>query len=107
MAEKRIGWPGAFALVTAFFAVAGAGTSSADMIEPYTVTNEPFWQIDEVRGGLLKHAIDDQGHESGAGFNFEVLGGRFPGGYDNAFLDFFLTPRPDMGFTLTNARTDQ
>jgi cob(I)alamin adenosyltransferase len=77
------------------------------MIEPDTITNEPFWQLDEVRGGLLKHAIDDQRHESGAGFNFEVLGGRFPGGYDNPFLDFFLTPRPDFGVTLTNARTDQ
>jgi hypothetical protein len=105
--KKRSGQTWASALAAVIFVAAGAGTSSADMIEPYTITNEPFWQIDEVRGGLFKHAIDNAHHEVGAGFNFEVLGGRFPGGYDNPFLNFLLTPRPDIGTTIASHGTDE
>ncbi len=39
--------------------------------------------------------------------NLEVLGGRFPGGYENSILDFFLTPRPHVGTTIGFGKTDE
>jgi lipid A 3-O-deacylase len=98
-------WLAAAAL--AVFVKAGIGVASADMIQQYTVTDRPFWAIDEVRAGLFKQAIDDAPHEGTAALNLEVLGGRFPGGYENSILNFLLTPRPYLGTTLAFGKTDE
>jgi Lipid A 3-O-deacylase (PagL) len=80
---------------------------AAYAIEPFANTNTPFWSIDEVRGGIFKQAIDDAPHEGGPAVNLEVLGGRFPGGYENIILDSFLTPRPHIGTTVAFGKTDE
>ena len=77
------------------------------VIAPFTQANHPFWTLDEVRVGALDHALEDSPAERGAALNLEVLGGRFPGGYGNSILDFFLTPRPHLGTTLGFGKTDE
>jgi Lipid A 3-O-deacylase (PagL) len=99
-------WLARFA-VLAFIAIMYFTAGSARAIEPYTLTDQPFWMIDEVRGGVFKQAIDDAPHEGTAALNLEVLGGRFAGGYDDAILNFFLTPRPHVGTTLAFGKTDE
>ncbi len=81
--------------------------SVADGLEPFDVANHPFWTVDEVRLGGYKQAIDNAPHEGGPALNLEVLGGRFPGGYENSILDFFLTPRPQLGTTIAFGKTDE
>ena len=93
------------ALAVVVSAVIGAGPAAA--IEQYTITDHPFWTIDEVRAGIFKQAIDDAPHEGGPALNLEVLGGRFPGGYENSILNFLLTPRPDLGTTIAFGKTDE
>lgn len=77
------------------------------VIAPFTQANYPFWTIDEVRVGGFDHAIDNAVHEAGGALNLEVLGGRFAGGYENAILNFLLTPRPDLGTTIGFGKTDE
>ncbi len=84
-----------------------AGAAFAQMIEPYTVTNHPFWMIDEVRVGVFKQAVDDAPNEGAIALNLEVLGGRLPGGYENGILNLFLTPRPHIGTTIAFGKTDE
>jgi cob(I)alamin adenosyltransferase len=86
---------------------AGIGITPAGAIEQFTIANHPFWTIDEVRAGLFKQAIDDAPHEGTAALNLEVLGGRFPGGYENSILNFLLTPRPHLGTTIAFGKTDE
>jgi cob(I)alamin adenosyltransferase len=81
--------------------------SRADFIEPFDAANHPFWTVDEVRIGGYKQAIDNAPHEGGPALNLEVLGGRFPGGYENSILNFFLTPRPQIGTTIAFGKTDE
>ncbi len=76
-------------------------------ITPFTQANHPFWTIDEVRVGGFDHAIDNAVHEAGGALNLEVLGGRFPGGYENGIVNFLLTPRPDLGTTIGFGKTDE
>ena len=77
-------------------------------ITPFTQANYPFWTIDEVRVRRRRsRASKIRSHEAGAALNLEVLGGRFPGGYGNGILDFFLTPRPHLGTTLGFGKTDE
>ncbi len=94
-------------IVFAAIAKTGIGVAAADVIEPYTETDRPFWVLDEVRAGLFKQAIDNAPHEGGAALNLEVLGGRFAGGYENSVLDFLLTPRPNLGTTIAFGKTDE
>jgi Lipid A 3-O-deacylase (PagL) len=84
-----------------------AGFSNAYAIESFTPADRPFWMIDEVRVGVFKQAIDDAPHEGTAALNLEVLGGRFGGGYENAILNFLLTPRPHLGTTIAFGKTDE
>lgn len=79
----------------------------ADPIQPFDAASHPFWAIDEIRIGAFKQAIDNAPHEGGPALNLEVLGGRFPGGYENSILDFFLTPRPHIGTTIAFGKTDE
>jgi lipid A 3-O-deacylase len=95
--------PLAFALVSQVSLVA----TSAYAIEQFEVADHPFWTIDEVRFGGFKQAVDDAPHEGGPALNLEVLGGRFPGGYENSILNFFLTPRPHIGTTIAFGKTDE
>lgn len=95
------------ALSVVILAQAGGTPALAQVIVPYTVTDHPFWMIDEVRGGIFKQAVDNAPHEGTAALNLEVLGGRFAGGYENSILDFFLTPRPHIGTTLAFGKTDE
>jgi lipid A 3-O-deacylase len=94
-------------LLAAAVGLVRLGSSQALAIEPYTITDRPFWMIDEVRGGIFKQAVDDAPHEGGPALNLEVLGGRFGGNYDNEILNFFLTPRPDIGTTIAFGKTDE
>lgn len=94
-------------MALAVFAMPELSVQTAVAIEPYTITSEPFWTIDEVRGGVFKQAIDDAPHEGGPALNLEVLGGRFAGGYENSILNFFLTPRPHLGTTIAFGKTDE
>jgi lipid A 3-O-deacylase len=98
-------WLAAAAL--AVFVKAGIAVTPAGAIEQFTVTDRPFWAIDEMRVGLFKQAIDNAPHEGTAALNLEVLGGRFPGGYENSILNFLLTPRPDLGTTIAFGKTDE
>jgi lipid A 3-O-deacylase len=77
------------------------------LIAPFTQANHPFWTIDEVRVGVLDHALEDSPSERGVAMNLEVLGGRFAGNYGNSILDFFLTPRPHLGTTIGFGKTDE
>ncbi len=86
---------------------AAPSASRADYIEPFATGNNPFWTVDEVRFGGYKQAIDDAPHEGGPALNLEMLGGQFPGGYENGILDFFLTPRPQIGTTIAFGHTDE
>ena len=52
--------------------------------------------ISEARIGALYHNFEDYG-ETGLDINAEVLFQPLPGNYDNAFLNFILTPRPHVG----------
>jgi cob(I)alamin adenosyltransferase len=89
-------------------AVAGfASESSAQTIRPYDPTTTPWYMVDEVRVGAYKQAIDNAPHEGGAALNVEALFGRIPGGYENKVLDFFLTPRPQIGTTIAFGKTDE
>lgn len=117
--NSRLGWKrGAGAaiavLLASGFAASNAGATEPYSesplpfrIEPYTQTSRPFWEIDEIRAGVFKQAIDDAPHEGTAALNLEILGGRFPGGYDNSILEFLLTPRPHIGTTLAFGKTDE
>jgi cob(I)alamin adenosyltransferase len=100
--RTRIGVAARAALLTA-----SLWATSANAIEPYTVADHPFWTIDEVRAGVFKQAVDDAPHEGSAALNLEVLGGRFPGGYENSILNFFMTPRPHVGTTIAFGKTDE
>jgi cob(I)alamin adenosyltransferase len=93
--------------VIAVFVTTGFWGAPAGAIEQFTVADHPFWTIDEVRAGVFKQAIDDAPHEGTAALNLEVLGGRFPGGYENSILNFLLTPRPDLGTTIAFGKTDE
>jgi hypothetical protein len=84
-----------------------AATFAGDLIQPFTMTNHPFWMIDEIRLGGFKQAVDDAPHEGGPGLNVEALGGRLPGGYQSGILNFFLTPRTHIGTTIAFGKTDQ
>ncbi|MGO8954234.1 MAG: acyloxyacyl hydrolase [Rhodomicrobium sp.] len=95
------------AIAFAAFAMTAPGVTPAVALEPYTLTSQPFWTIDEIRAGAFKQAIDDAAHEGTAALNLEVLGGRFGGGYEDSILDFFLTPRPHLGTTLAFGKTDE
>ena len=96
------------ALSAAIVCMAGATLSSrAGIIESFETTPQPFWSINEVRAGAFKQAIDDAHGEGTGAMNLEVLGGRFPGGYENSILDFFLTPRPHVGTTIAFGKTDE
>ncbi len=86
---------------------AALSVAPAMAIEQFTITNEPFGQIDEVRGGVFKQAIDDAPHEGAAALNIEVLWSRFGGGYESSVLDFLLTPRPHLGTTIASGKTDE
>ncbi|MGO9487188.1 MAG: acyloxyacyl hydrolase [Rhodomicrobium sp.] len=86
---------------------APVAASDTPWIVPFTPADRPFWSIDEVRVGALDHALEDSLDERGAALNLEVLGGRFPGGYGNSILDFFLTPRPNIGTTIAFGKTDE
>jgi Lipid A 3-O-deacylase (PagL) len=106
----------AAAIVLAACAGAGLGPTPAAALdpyslvpEPYTIAPEPFWIPSEVRGGILDHALEDSPSERAVAANLEVLGGRLPGGYENAILDYLLTPRPDIGTTIAfgNRKTDE
>lgn len=81
--------------------------SRADYIEPFEQTAHPFWNLDEVRVGAFKQAIDNAHGEGTGALNLEVLGGRFPSGYENSILNFFLTPRPHLGTTVAFGKTDE
>ena len=96
----------AIAVVTACMAAAPA-VSRADIIEPFESAAHPFWTVDEVRAGAFKQAIDDAHGEGTGAMNLEILGGRFPGGYENSILNFFLTPRPHIGTTIAFGKTDE
>lgn len=76
-------------------------------VEPYTPADHPFWMIDEVRGGVFKQSIDNAHNEGSAALNLEVLGGRFAGGYEDAILNFLLTPRSHLGTTIAFGKTDE
>jgi len=86
---------------------AGAVPGSAQIIQPFEAGAHPFWTVDEARIGGFKQAIDNAPGEGNGALNLEVLGGRFPGGYDNSILDFFLTPRPHIGTTIAFGKTDE
>lgn len=105
--NSKIGLPFAAALALAVFAGSPSGVTPAAAIEPFTITDQPFWAISEVRGGILDHALEDSPTERGIAANLEVLGGRFAGEYGNSILDFFLTPRPYLGTTLAFGKTDE
>ncbi len=77
------------------------------MVEPYTLTDQPFWAISEVRVGALDHALEDSHDERGFAANLEVLGGRFAGGYENDILNYLLTPRPHLGTSIGFGKTDE
>lgn len=94
-------------IALAAFAQAGFSAASAETVAPYTLTDQPFWAISEVRVGALDHALEDSAGERAAAVNFEVLGGRFPGGYENSVLNFLLTPRPNIGTTIAFGKTDE
>lgn len=98
-----------FRLPLALLAVLIAAFASAPAfaVEPFTITDHPFWDIDEVRAGGFKQAIDNAPHEGGPALNLEVLGGRFDGGYENSILNFLLTPRPHIGTTIAFGKTDE
>src|SRR5271165_126602 len=96
----------AMAVVAAYITAAPA-VSRADIIEPFETAAHPFWTVDEVRAGAFKQAIDDAHGEGTGAMNLEVLGGRFPGGYDNSIINFFLTPRPHIGTTIAFGKTDE
>lgn len=109
--RKRLAWAAA---IVAVYAQAGLGATPAaagDLYslvpQQYTIAPEPFWIPSEVRGGILDHALEDSPTERGVAVNLEVLGGRLPGGYENAILDFLLTPRPDLGATIAFGKTDE
>ena len=113
--RNRPAWAAAiaFAAITqaASLTSAAAIDPSSLVPEPYTFAPEPFWIPSEVRAGLLDHALEDtlavRPDERGIALNLEVLGGRFPGGYENSILDFLLTPRPHLGANIAFGKTDQ
>jgi lipid A 3-O-deacylase len=108
LVQAGFGAPAAAAdLAPAGAAYTPAAARYTPLIEPFTQANHPFWTIDEVRVGVLDHALEDSAGERGVAANLEVLGGRFPGGYGNSILDFFLTPRPHLGTTLGFGKTDE
>ncbi len=67
------------------------------------------WGIDEFRFGVLKHQIENSPDEEGIDINAEVLFNRltlYTTG--NKFIDYWLTPRPDIGVTInTSGDTSQ
>ena len=99
----------ALAATIALAASAQAGFSAAPAaaVEPYTLTDQPFWAMSEVRVGAFDHALEDSRDERGAALNLEVLGSRFAGGYENGILNFLLTPRPHLGTTISPGKTDE
>jgi hypothetical protein len=101
----RLGLAG-LAAILAPLVLAGYASPAA-AIESYTPADHPFWTIDEVRVGVLDHALEDTVSERGVALNLEVLGGRFGGGYENGILNFLLTPRPHLGTTLGFGKTDE
>jgi len=104
---SRLGLVIAFCILPFLVLAVNFTPISAFAIEPFTITDTPFWDIDEVRGGAFKQAIDNAPHEGGAALNLEVLGGRFADGYENEILNFLLTPRLHIGTTIAFGKTDE
>jgi lipid A 3-O-deacylase len=84
-----------------------AADGIASPLQPFTLASHPFWTLDEVRVGAEDHALEDSRRERGSALNLEVLGGRLPGNYGNSILDFFLTPRPNIGALLGFGKTNE
>ncbi|MFY9641919.1 MAG: acyloxyacyl hydrolase [Rhodomicrobium sp.] len=95
------------AVAADLYAPPAAEPFSLPTIEPYAPSGLPFWTISEVRVGALDHALEDSPREKGSAVNFEVLGSRFAGNYENSVLDFLLTPRPVLGTTYAFGKTDE
>jgi hypothetical protein len=57
----------------------------------------PF--LSELRGGVYYNNLENYG-EQGADVNGEILLRPITGTYNNAFVQFLLTPRPHLGATL-------
>lgn len=95
------------AIAAAAYIAAASMMSPAKAIEPFDISDHPFWTVDEVRIGGFKQAIDNARGEGGPAMNLEVLGGRFTGDYGNSILNFFLTPRPHIGTTIAFGKTDE
>jgi len=77
---------------------AGLGGTNAWSIEPFTLTSQPFWMLDEIRAGVSKQAIDDAPHEGAAALNLEVLGGRFEGRCEQGISLLRLLASPTVAF---------
>ncbi len=69
----------------------------------------PFFAITETRLGVLKSNLDGaDGEQADVMINGEVLFSKLGRHYEEAFWEYFLRPRPHIGFSISpNAGTDQ
>jgi len=88
----------------------GGGPAQAYAASPASAPAPGFLSIfDEVRLGVTKFRHQGpEGKEDGAFITGEVLFKPVAGPFSNRFLDVLLTPRPDLGFSVsTGGGTDQ
>jgi lipid A 3-O-deacylase len=85
----------------AIAAVGYIGAAPAALAQSRPSDTEISPLIDEVRLGLLAHAIETNNSEDGAEVNFEVLFRRPTAHYDNAFWDLVLRPRFHLGTSIS------
>jgi lipid A 3-O-deacylase len=117
-------WTGAFSIICAVMALTGVSSFAADLksYEPYTPPpgyepveafelntpfpaferTKPFPWLDEVRLGVLAANLEGGGGEQAhVLINGELLFGRPDRAYEDPILNFFLRPRPHVGFSVS------
>jgi hypothetical protein len=98
----RVGVAGAFSVV--WIAAAIGLASGTVRAEPFEQT-APFLAVDEVRLGVLAANLDGgASEEADTLINGEVLFGRPEHAYSDPIRDYFLRPRPHIGFSVTPDR---
>jgi lipid A 3-O-deacylase len=94
--------------VSALSSICGAAIGALALLTPPPLHAEPdhrtgpLFAVDEVRLGVLAANLDEGDSEDAETLiNGEILFGRFSGPHGDPLHDFFLSPRPHIGFSVT------
>jgi lipid A 3-O-deacylase len=92
----------AFSAVCAVGLATGLGLASGGARADPVDHGRPFLALDEVRLGVLAANLEEGGSEEAEVLiNGELLFGRPEHAYSDHILDYFLRPRPHIGFSIT------